>query len=195
MNLTELAQRIKRLRLERGMTLEEVASAAGLSRGWLSKVENFRVTPSLPALGQISEVLGIPLSDLFEGLNAKPALSIVRQQERVSFRRDEPVSLIQYESLAQQRKARNMDPFLLTVPREDQRPRMTHDGEEFLLVIAGSVRLEYGEEAHDLIAGDAAYFDGEEEHRLICLSDEPAQVLVVYNGLTGSSLKPLNPEA
>ncbi len=54
MNLVELAQRIKARRLDRRLTIEDVAAQAGLTRSWLSKVENFRVTPSLPALGKIA---------------------------------------------------------------------------------------------------------------------------------------------
>jgi len=69
---------LKRLRTQRGLTLEEVASRAGLTRGWLSKVENFRVTPSLPALFQIAQALQVPLSDLFEGLETRPPLVVVR---------------------------------------------------------------------------------------------------------------------
>jgi transcriptional regulator with XRE-family HTH domain len=72
-NMIELAQRLKRIRIQREYTLEDVASRAGLTRGWLSKVENFRVTPSLPALANIAGVLGVSLSELFEGLDSPPA--------------------------------------------------------------------------------------------------------------------------
>lgn len=192
MNLTELAQRLKRFRLQRGLTLEEVASKAGLSRGWLSKVENFRVTPSLPALSKIAAVLGVPLSELFDGLDTAPALAVVRSGERVNFRRDEEISLINYASLAHSRPMRRMDPFLLTVPPEDQRPPLAHAGEEFLLVTQGSVRLEYGSEAVDLREGDSAYFDGEEPHRLVCIDEQPALVLVVYHGAESGSLSEIS---
>ena len=64
MNLVELAQRIKSRRLDQRLTIEEVAAQAGLTRSWLSKVENFRVTPSLPALGGIAKALGVRPRDL-----------------------------------------------------------------------------------------------------------------------------------
>ena len=87
MNMLELAQRLKAVRVERGFTLEEIASQAGLTRGWLSKVENFRVTPSLPALSSIASVLGITLSELFEGLDNHPVLVVVRGDERKSIKK------------------------------------------------------------------------------------------------------------
>ncbi len=189
MNMTELAQRLKRFRLQRGLTLEEVASQAGLSRGWLSKVENFRATPSLPALSEIVRVLGIPLSELFEGLDTRMPLAVVRADERIEFRRDEEVSLIKYQSLAHSRPGRQMDPFELTIPPEDTRPQLTHSGEEFLYVLDGRVRLEYGERSEELNPGDSVYFDGEEPHRVVCLEgDRPARVLVVYYGTDSDGL-------
>ena len=83
MNLVELAQRIKQLRVQQNLTLEEVAQGSGLTRSWLSKVENFRVTPSLPALGRIAQSLGVSVATLVEGLDLKPKLVCVRADERL----------------------------------------------------------------------------------------------------------------
>jgi len=179
-NLVELAQRLKRLRKARGLSLEEVASSAGLTRGWLSKVENFRTTPSLPALSAIAQGLGVTLSELFEGLDQRPPIVIVRATEREQVKRDEEVSELRYESLAAPRPNRRIDPFVLHVPRSDDRPLLTHGGEEFMLVLRGTVTLEYGTGAHELHAGDSAYFDGDHPHRVVCHQDEPAEVLLIF---------------
>ncbi len=88
MNLVELAQRIRSLRLDRRMTLEQVASQTGLTQSWLSKVENFRVTPSLPALAKIAAALRITLSELVEGLDQRPRLILVKKDERKVVHRD-----------------------------------------------------------------------------------------------------------
>jgi len=181
MNMLELAQRLKATRVERGYTLEDIASRAGLTRGWLSKVENFRVTPSLPALSSIASVLGITLAELFEGLDARPTLVVVREAERKAMKRDEDVSKLAYESLAHSRADRAMDPVVITVPPEDARPKLSHDGEEFLLVLEGSIHFEYDETTHELNRGDSAYFDGDHPHRLICNGETPAKVLAVYH--------------
>lgn len=182
MNLVELAQRLKRMRLERGMTLEDVATAAGLTRGWLSKVENFRVTPSLPALSSIASVLGVTLSDLFEGIDDRPPLVVVRKDDRQQIRRDEEISEHKYESLAFPRPSREMDPFVLTVPPSDERPQLGHTGEEFMFVLTGSVVLEYGEDRIELEKADSAYFDGSVPHRVICVGEKAARLLIVYHG-------------
>jgi len=186
MNLVELAQRIKSRRLEKRLTVEEVASRTGLSRSWLSKVENFRVTPSLPALGQIATALEVPVSELVEGLDVRPQLVIVRRDERQVIQRDKPRSHIRYESLAYKRPDRKMDPFLLTVPPlESKRPPMPHEGEEFLLVVAGRVNFEYDGELYKLAPGDSLYFDGRAKHRLLNPNKKPAEVLCVFFGSNG----------
>jgi transcriptional regulator with XRE-family HTH domain len=189
MNLVELAQRIKARRLEKRLTLEEVAARTGLTRSWLSKVENFRVTPSLPALGEIAAALEVPIAELVQGLDERPQLVMVRRDERQEIQRDKPRSNIRYESLAYKRPERKMDPFLLTVPPlESKRPAMPHEGEEFLLVISGRVDFEYGTERHQLAAGDSLYFDAKEKHRLVNPHKKPAEVLCVFYGSNGQGV-------
>lgn len=182
MNLVELAQRIRTLRQQKKLTLEQVASETGFTRSWLSKVENFRVTPSLPALAGIAEALGVSVAQLVEGLDQRPSLSIVRADERLVVERDRPDSRIVYESLAHKRKGRRLDPFLLTVPAGiARRTALPHEGEEFLIVLEGRVDLEYGDENYTLGRGDTAYFDATVGHRLINPDEQPAKVLCIFH--------------
>lgn len=181
MNLVELAQRIRKYRLDRRMTLEQVASQTGLTRSWLSKVENFRVTPSLSALGEIAVALGVPLSQLVDGLDAKPQVIVIRKEDRLLVDRDGDRSNIRYESLAHKRANRAMDPFVLTLQAHDtSREPMSHEGEEFLMVISGQVDMKFGEEVYPLQAGDSMYFDGSTRHCLVNPYDQPAEVLCVF---------------
>jgi transcriptional regulator with XRE-family HTH domain len=187
MNLVELAQRIKALRLERKMTLEQVASSTGLTRSWLSKVENFRVTPSLPALGRIAETLGVSLAKLVEGLDQKLELVLVRRDERKVVERDRPSSRIVYEALAHKRSSRTMNPFFLTVPSGVARPEaLGHEGEEFLMVLEGEVDFEFGDTTYHLAPGDSIYFDAGVKHRLVNPNHFPAKVVCVFSESTSS---------
>jgi transcriptional regulator with XRE-family HTH domain len=182
MNLVELSQRLKQLRLERGLSLEEVASSAGQTRSWLSKVENFRITPSLSALARVSEVLGTTTSKLLEGLDEKPEIFVTKATDRRIVERDAQNSNITYHQLITGRLSRMMNPFLLDIPagggRTVARP---HEGEEFLMVVKGNVILDYDGEDHVLAEGDSAYFDAETPHRLYNPSPELAQVLCVFH--------------
>lgn len=181
MNLVELSQRIKQRRLDLGRSLEEVAVVAGQTRSWLSKVENFRITPSLPALARVAEALSISLAALLEGLDAKPQIVLTRKQERRVIQRDPQNSDITYHTLTTGRANRRMNPFLLEVPpgggRSISRP---HEGEEFLIVLHGRVTLEYGSDTFRLAEGDTLYFDAETPHRLHNPHKTAAQVMCVF---------------
>ncbi len=183
MNLVELAQRIKNRRLDQRQTIEDVAAQAGLTRSWLSKVENFRVTPSLPALGKIAKALDISISELFEGLDDTPEFILIRNDERKVIQRDpSPINTSVYESLAHKRMNRTMDPFLITIPgRVARENAMAHEGEEFLYVQSGSVQFEYAGEVVSLQTGDSLYFDANVPHRLINPNKRPAEVLCVFS--------------
>jgi len=181
MNLVELSQRIKQRRLELCLSLEAVAAAAGQTRSWLSKVENFRITPSLPALARVAEALRISLATLLEGLDAKPQIVLTKKQDRRTIQRDSQNSNIVYQSLTNGRASRRMSPFVLDVPagggRSISRP---HEGEEFLIVLCGKVTLEYGKKTFHLDEGDTLYFDANTPHRLHNPHKKAAQVMCVF---------------
>lgn len=182
MNLVELAQRIRKHRLNGRLTLEDVASRSGLTRSWLSKVENFRITPSLSALGQIASALGVTVAELVEGLDEKPTLIKVAKNERKVVERDKSkTNTTVYESLAHKRPNRSMDPFLLTVPAGVSRnDALTHQGEEFLMVQQGAIEFEFDGEVHSLRTGDCLYFDSHVPHRIINPHKREATVLCVF---------------
>ncbi len=181
MNLVELSQRIKQRRQELGLSLEEVAVAAGQTRSWLSKVENFRITPSLPALVRVAEALRSPLSELLAGLDSKPQIVVTKKKDRRSIQRDSQNSNIVYHALTNGRANRRMSPFVLNVPagggRDVSRP---HEGEEFLIVLRGKVNFEYGTESFALDEGDTLYFDADTPHRLHNPNQVKAEVLCVF---------------
>jgi transcriptional regulator with XRE-family HTH domain len=182
MSLVELAQRIKQLRQERRLTIEQLATGTGLTRSWLSKVENFRVTPSLPALFRIAKSLGVTLAQLVEGLEEAPALCVVRRGAGLPIDRDpSPHNDTRYYSLAHHRLARKMDPFLLHLPPGGGRAqRLSHEGEEFLTVLQGRVAFQFGADRVDLEQGDSLYFDGATPHRVFNPHAEPAEVVCVF---------------
>ena len=181
MNLVQLAQRIRSVRTDQHLTLEQLAERTGLTKSVLSKFENFRVTPSLGALGNIAEALGVTMSELLDGVDEKPTMVVVRKDERLPLERDRPDSRIRYNSLAHKRRDKVMEPFLLEVPSGVARSRrLAHEGEEFIMVLTGSIDYEYGAERLRLEVGDCMYADGSVEHTLNNPGNGTAEVLVVW---------------
>ena len=72
MDLLRISQNVRALRIAQGMTVDQLAAKSGFSKGFISQVENFRVTPSLNALNKIGEALGTGLSGLFQPDNPTP---------------------------------------------------------------------------------------------------------------------------
>jgi mannose-6-phosphate isomerase-like protein (cupin superfamily) len=144
-------------------------------------VENFRITPSLLALSRLAQALEVPISQLVDGLDAKPKIVKTAFHERSVLLRDEHQSSIRYTSLCRQFADRAMDPFILDVPPGGGRPEAKHhEGEEFLVVLSGKVKMHYAEQEFDLDSGDSLYFDAMIPHRLWNDHSEPAQVLCVF---------------
>lgn len=189
MNLVELAQRIRQLRIQRDMTLEEVAGAIGQTRSWLSRVENFRITPSLPALSGIAKTLGVTTARLLDGLDEEPMLICVRKREGVIVERDVDSQIV-YRSLASARPNRTMDPFILSVPPGEERDARSHEGEEFLFVTKGKVQFLFDDERYVLKSGDSLYFDSEVNHCLANPYEKEAEVLCVFRLGRSSGRKP-----
>lgn len=180
MNLLELASRLRAARVRRNLTLDQVSELSGLGKGLISKVENFRVTPSLPTLAKLCDALGVTMSELLVGLDGAPRLCVVRAGERLEIERDREISDVRYASLAHRRPNRGMDPLELRIPPHGGRSlALFHEGEEFLIVLEGAVRLEYDGTNHDLAAGDAAYFDAGIPHRILNPGDHEVRVLCV----------------
>lgn len=180
MSLVGIARRIREKRLALDLTLEQVAGRTGLTRSVLSKVENFRVTPSLPALAKIAQALETTISELTRGIEEPPEVSVVRSGEGVPIERDRPNSRIVYESLTY-KCAGMIESLLLSLPCGTAREEaMSHEGEEFFYVLKGKVIFEYGEETFELNEGDSAYFNANIPHRINNGNEEVAKVMCIF---------------
>ncbi|MGB0598723.1 MAG: helix-turn-helix domain-containing protein [Rubripirellula sp.] len=182
MHLVELAQRNRNHRWDQRLTLEEVAARSGLTHHWLSKVEDFRITPSLPSLGQIASAFGVTVAKLVEGLDEKPQLNKVAKPERKVVEQNR--SLLKTtvcESLAHKRLTRSMAPLLLTASSGVARDEaLSHEAKNFLMEQRGAINFEFDGKVHSLRNGDSLYFDSHVPHRIINPHMRDATVMCVF---------------
>lgn len=177
-----LGKRVRELRKARGWTLEQAAVQAGLARSTLSKIENGQMSPTYEALKKLAEGLAISVPQLFTApsraqINGR--MSVTRSGEGQSH----PTVTYEHELLAPGLTRKKMLPYRARIRArsiEEFDGWVRHDGEEFLLVLTGVVRL-YTEfyEPSDLRRGDSAYYDASMGHNLISISEEDATVLWV----------------
>ncbi len=182
MNLPFLAQRIREIRKKRMLTLEQLADRTQLTQSVLSKVENCRVTPSLAALSRIAEALGVTLSELVAGMDDERPMIVVRGDENFPCTGG-PKGKLECRSLAPTRHQKRFEPVLLEVLSGAKGGTLPpRNGEFFLYVVDGAVRVKSGDENCELAAGDAVYLTTSENPRVLSANGAPAKCLCVWSG-------------
>lgn len=165
--LAEVGGRLKRLRVERGVTLVELAAATGISKSTLSRLESGQRRPSLELLLPIAKAHRIPLDDLVGAPEVGDPRIRLRPQKRGG---RVVVPLTQQPS--------GVHAWKVIIPPERRRPELrTHDGYEWLYVLSGEMRLLLG--GHDLTmkAGEVAEFDTQVPHWFGAAGDRPVEIL------------------
>lgn len=177
-----LGERVRELRKAKGWTLEQAAGHAGLARSTLSKIENGQMSPTYEALKKLAEGLSISVPQLF----TPPSRAQVSGRMAVTKAGEgqgHATATYEHELLGGTLRAKQMLPYRARIRArsfEEFDGWVRHDGEEFLYVLTGVVRL-YTEfyEPVDLRRGDSAYYDASMGHNVISLSDEDATILWV----------------
>jgi transcriptional regulator with XRE-family HTH domain len=85
-----IGRRIREARRVRELTLDQIARRTGLSKGLLSKIENFRTIPSLPVLAQIAGSLNLDMGELVKGIgvDVAPPYEVIKSADRKVVERD-----------------------------------------------------------------------------------------------------------
>lgn len=195
-NLADLGRRVRAARMARRLTLDEVVSRADFTVSWLSKLENGQLTPSLEGLVKLADVLECGVDDLVEGLSTPPRHVVVKSGHGRAEppRNGKPQSTI--EHLADQWRGRAMQPTILHLAAGDRKPiAESHDGQRFLFVLDGDVRVDYGDEVIMLKPGDAIYFDATIPHGVVATGRTKAKVLSVAHEPHGASSRNGGPRA
>ncbi|MEP5152531.1 XRE family transcriptional regulator [Planktotalea sp.] len=178
----DLGTRVRELRKSQGWTLEVAANQAGLARSTLSKIENGQMSPTYDALKKLAEGLQISVPQLFtapqrDQINGR--MAVTKSGEGV----DHATVTYEHELLADNLSKKQMLPYRARVRArsfEEFDGWVRHDGEEFLYVLTGVIRLitEFYEPV-EMRRGDSAYYDASMGHNVISVSEEDATILWV----------------
>ena len=174
--LSSLGARLRALRTDRGWTLDELAQRADLSKSYLSRLEDGDRQPSIAALLSLAQAHRLPLASLFGTPAAQNACTVVRAG-KVPAQQGNGLS---YVPLSQSGRDARMQPIRVTVPAGRSGDEMyQHDGEEWLYVLSGSLRLTLAGETVLLLSGDAAHFNASAPHRLAAAGEDDAEIILV----------------
>ena len=177
-----LGERVRELRKERNWTLEQAANQAGLARSTLSKIENGQMSPTYDALKKLALGLEISVPQLFtqpirDQINGRMAIT------RAGEGNNQATVTYEHELLAESMSKKKMLPYRARIRArsiEEFDGWVRHDGEEFLMVLTGVIRL-YTEfyEPIEMRRGDSAYYDAAMGHNVVSVSPEDASIIWV----------------
>lgn len=178
----DLGARVRELRKARKWTLEQAAGQAGLARSTLSKIENGQMSPTYDALKKLAIGLEISVPQLFTPPQRDQVIGRMAVT-KVGDGAAHATATYEHELLAETLTKKQMLPYRARVrarSMDEFDGWVRHDGEEFLYVLTGVVKLftEFYEPV-EMRRGDSAYYDGSMGHNVISVSDEDATILWV----------------
>lgn len=166
---------LRALREQRALTIASLARQVGISAAAISQIESGTVQPSVTTLRKLAAALGVPVFRFFLPADAAAA-SLVRRAERKTLGLARTGA--RYELLTPSLQGRlevmeiTMDPGQASAPE-----RISHPGEECLVIIKGHGVLELGDDIIDMRTGDAATFQASLPHRLRNAGQRPLSAL------------------
>jgi transcriptional regulator with XRE-family HTH domain len=157
---------VRQLRRRVGITVSELAAAASLSGGMLSKIENGQISPSLASLQALASALNVPLTTFFSTFEEKRDCSYVKSGSGVVIERRGTKVGHQYSLLGHALGgAVVVEPYLITLHKDAAPyPAFQHEGAEFIYMLTGEVLYRHGDQSYRLTPGDALLFDSAAPH-------------------------------
>ena len=181
----QLGRKIRDLRQRRGLTVQLLAEASSLSKGFISQVENGRTSPSLATLHDLARALGTSVAYLV--VEEEQVLSVVRANERQRVRVGGNTSCVEVLSA---HPKRNLELLLAELPPGVSAgdKRHFHHGEECMLCLEGRVSIVCGEHRAVLEAGDSVHYDGRVPHAIENCGPTTARVIIA---ITPAAFEPI----
>jgi transcriptional regulator with XRE-family HTH domain len=171
-----IGEKIKRLRVKKSLTQEELADRCELTKGFISQVERDLTSPSIATLVDILEGLGTNLKDFF---NETIEEKIVFEKEDAFESENEELKYILKWIIPNAQK-NSMEPILIDLePEGRSKEDFPHEGEEFGYVLQGSICLHLGSEVFRVRKGESFYFKANANHYISNSGKTKASVIWV----------------
>lgn len=181
MDEKQIVKNIKRIRQNKKMSLERLAKLCGLTKGYVSKIENSDKAPPFSTISRIANALDTDISLLIaEDLEVPEDINlcIIRKNERKEVVSRGTLYGYHYEALAHKKIGKNMEPYIV-LPAFHEKGVFSHEGEEFMYVLEGRHEFVYDGKKYILNEGDSIYFDSIIPHSGRSVGEKKAKILAV----------------
>lgn len=159
----DIGSKLKELRVLKGLTQEELADRAELSKGFISQLERDLTSPSIATLMDILQCLGTTIGDFFTEA----------PEEQIVFSKNDYFEKIDGDLqntikwIIPNAQKNMMEPILLTMEAGGSTyPDNPHEGEEFGYVLSGSISIHLGNKTYKAKKGESFYFAADKKHYL-----------------------------
>ncbi|MCE5330943.1 MAG: XRE family transcriptional regulator [Bacteroidales bacterium] len=177
--------KINALMTAKNISIQELSERCGLTVSQIELIISSEKVPSLGALIKIARGLGVRIGTFLDDSEQLGPV-VHRQSDRqkpatFSSQLSTANSHLDFFSLAGNKVGRHMEPFVIDIkPSVTHEPILsTHEGEEFIFVLKGSVKIIYGKETHILNEGDSIYYDSIVDHLVSTVDERPTQIVAV----------------
>jgi transcriptional regulator with XRE-family HTH domain len=179
-----IGAQLRQIRRRADLSIADLASAAGISAGMVSKIENGQISPSLSTLDVLAGALAVPITAFFATYEDRRDSSFVKAGRGVAIDRRGTKAGHGYQLLGHSLRGDVVvEPYLITL-REDAVPYtgFQHSGIEFIYMLSGEVTYRHADQSYRLQPGDALMFDSGALHGPQELNELPATYLsiIVY---------------
>jgi transcriptional regulator with XRE-family HTH domain len=180
--VSRIAQKIRSTRLEKNLTIQQLATRTHVSKGLLSKIENSRTIPSLPVFVTLIQSLEISLKEFFEDMvlvNGRSHLLVKKDQYAPL--ELEPRSGVNCQFILSQNVANcTMEIVLLTIASGTKGKPSTSNGYKFTYIVSGSCDYAINNDSFELEEGDSLYFDATHPHMPVNKSRRKVVMLSIH---------------
>jgi len=174
-----LGRRVKKLRGDRGWSLEELSKVSGVSKSMLSEIEREKANPTLSVTYRIANAFGLNLQELIETAESASAIQVIRSTERSQVYRSDKQCEIR--TLSPLNLEKETEFYQVTLkPKGELRSQPHYEGtREFLTVEHGAIRIESGKDTADLANHDSATYRADVPHAIVNTGTDEAVVFLV----------------
>jgi len=180
---TAIGSKIRGIREQKNIALEDMAKMSGLNEQYLGAIEADQQVPSIGELIKIVRVLGVRVGTILDDFsNEGPVVSRAKERENIPVMRGKvgTCSPMSYYSLSSKKQDRHIETYIVDLHyTEGQKELSSHEGEEFMYVLEGEVEVRYGKEVYILYPGDTIHYDSIVPHLVLPRSTEGAKTLAV----------------
>lgn len=180
--LIKIGIRIRENRKLRGLSLEELAQRAGVTKSLISKFENFRAIPSLPVLAKISVAMNLDMAELVKNITEDPAkpYTVIKAKNREFVERDNAIGFLHEALTSKDMGEYIFESIVITLEPGSSRKTVTTDGSQFIYILEGELDFRIGTEVVKLAKDDAMFFNGRLPHVPENKQSQRAKLIAIY---------------